>query len=253
MTILMYHSVSAAVDAYTMSPAAFRSQVEFIADTYRIVRLKDFRAPRSSPEREVVMTFDDAFGDFVESALPVLAELAIPCTLFVPTGCIGGWNTWDRHLSGIGRKRIMTVDEIRAACATGLVDLGSHTVDHPRMSRLPRHQMQSQAVMSKTFLEDTFGVPIGMFSYPYGQRDDFSPLTSDVPRRGGIRRRRDDMLGHAERPSGSPDTAENFAGRAGFPARDSQEDRRLSQLDRHQGIVGLRVAIAIRHVTPGRR
>jgi peptidoglycan/xylan/chitin deacetylase (PgdA/CDA1 family) len=181
VTIIMYHSVSAAVDPYTLSPSTFRRQIECIADAYRIVRLSDVRDGSTTPGKStVVITFDDAFGDFCEAALPVLEEFSVPCTLFVPTGCIGGWNAWDDGLPGIARKRIMTVRDLRAVCATGLIDLGSHTVDHPRMSRLSRREMHTQALMSKRFLEDTFGVPIDMFSYPYGQRDDFSPLTSQV-------------------------------------------------------------------------
>jgi len=181
MTILMYHSVSAATDAYTISPSAFRRQLQVIAGSYRIVRLRDIREHMSKPGgREVVLTFDDAFGDFHHEAMPILSELSIPCTLFVPTGYIGGWNDWDRPLSGVARKRIMTARDIRDVCATGLVDLGSHTVDHPRMSRLALPQMRDQAMRSKQHLEDSFGVRIDMFSYPYGQRDDFSRLTSTV-------------------------------------------------------------------------
>jgi peptidoglycan/xylan/chitin deacetylase (PgdA/CDA1 family) len=181
VTIIMYHSVSGAADPYTMSPSAFRRQIECIANTYRVARLSDVRDGSSTRGNStVVITFDDAFADFCEAALPVLEEFSMPCTLFVPTGCIGGWNTWDDGLPGIARKRIMTVGDLRAVRATGLVDFGSHTVDHPRMSRLSRQQMRRQALMSKRFLEDTFDVPIDMFSYPYGQRDDFSALTAQV-------------------------------------------------------------------------
>jgi len=181
VTIIMYHSIGAAVDPYTLSPSAFRRQIECIANTYRVVHLGDVRKASATRDTSaVVITFDDAFVDFCEAALPVLAEFSMPCTLFVPTGCLGGWNTWDDGLPGIARKRVMTAGDLRAARATGLVDLGSHTVDHPRMSRLSRRQMHTQALTSKRFLEDLFDVPIDMFSYPYGQRDDFSPLTSQV-------------------------------------------------------------------------
>ncbi len=188
LTIVMYHSVSATVDPYTVSPQAFRQQIEFIANTYPVVRLKDVsRQAQSDDGRNVVITFDDAFADCLESAFPVLAKRSIPSTLFVPTAHLGGWNSWDREMPAIARKRVMSTQEMCRLCAAGLVDVGSHTVDHRNMRGLSSIDMHTQAAVSKRFLEDALGAPVEMFSYPYGQRDNFSSRTSSVLSEAGYR------------------------------------------------------------------
>ena len=177
----MYHSVNPRPDDYSVTPARFREHMTLVRRHYPVVALEEIRSvlPHAG-DRRVVVTFDDAFSDFVEHAYPVLAELGIRATLFIPTGFVGRSNTWDSHLPNVTRKPIMDVGAIRRVCADGLLDLGSHTVDHVRMRPLPPSEMRVQAESSKRWLEDTFGNPITMFSYPYGQRADFSSTTAKV-------------------------------------------------------------------------
>jgi len=179
ITILMYHSVNPTPDAYSVSPKAFRQQLKFVRDNYPVVALRDIGQQfKASNERTVVVTFDDAFVDFLEFARPVLLEYSIPATIFVPTGFFGKWNSWDAHLAQVTRKRVMTTDELRTLSHGEFVDFGSHTVDHVRMSAVSVQEMRRQAVSSRRALEDLLGSAITMFSYPYGQRDDFSRETA---------------------------------------------------------------------------
>ena len=181
LTILMYHSVNPEPDDYSVTPARFRQHMALVSRHYPVVALKDIRsALANTTVRKVIITFDDAFVDFLEHAYQILAEFNLPVTLFVPTGFVGRSNLWDSQLLNVTPKPIMDVHALRRVCADGLVDLGSHTVDHVRMRRLTQNQMHLQAATSKRWLEDTFGKPVTMFSYPYGQRDDFSDLTEKV-------------------------------------------------------------------------
>ena len=185
-TILMYHSVSRARDAYSVTPETFRRHVQLIRDSYRVVALRDaFSRLNGENERQVVLTFDDAFVDFADHVYPVLSEMMIPATVFVPTGYIGLSSTWDQDNPEIRPKRIMSTEHLRALSADPLVDLGSHTVDHVSMRQLTEDDMRDQVLESRRSLEDVSGRPINMFSYPFGQRDDFSSETEDVLRRAG--------------------------------------------------------------------
>jgi peptidoglycan/xylan/chitin deacetylase (PgdA/CDA1 family) len=186
ITILMYHSVNPSPDSYSVSPQAFRRHIELVKETYPVIALRDVpHYLREGHERVVVVTFDDAFQDFEEFAYPTLSALDIPATVFVPTGFLGKSNTWDSAFEGISRKDIMSAARLRALSDDPRIDLGSHTVDHLSMRQLSSQEMLQQAIASRGSLEDTVGRPVTMFSYPFGQRDDFSEATERVLREAG--------------------------------------------------------------------
>jgi len=183
LTIVMYHSVCEQPDEYAISPLAFARQIDFLKRRYRIIRLKDVRSALESNvkgDRSVVVTFDDAFSDFLHFADPVLRRAAIPCSVFVPTACIGRTNGWDAR-SGQGPVRdVMSADDISKLHSGGLVDFGSHTVDHVSMADVPQDEMRRQAIESKRELETLLHIPITTFAYPYGQLDNFSKTTTRI-------------------------------------------------------------------------
>lgn len=181
ITIVAYHSINPEPGLYAISPGAFARQVRFLQRTYQLIRLKDIKnalRDDGASECKVVLTVDDAYQDFYQFALPVLVDTSIPVTVFVPTGYIGDYNRWDLGAGG-ARRALMTEADLLSAWDTGLVDLGSHSVDHVRMSQLDSSEMRWQAVESKQRLEQMLrGEPLTMFSYPYGQLDDFSAATT---------------------------------------------------------------------------
>lgn len=71
------------------SPELFREQCLLLGSLYRVVSLADVlaasRGEATLPERAVLLTFDDASCDFAEHAWPVLQQLGLPVTVFVPT------------------------------------------------------------------------------------------------------------------------------------------------------------------------
>lgn len=183
ITIVVYHSISNVPDDYTISPAAFYRQIQFIRSNFSIIRLheiEDVIKDDQQSSRQVVITFDDAYRDFLEYAHPALENFGVPSTVFVPTGFVGRFNEWDFPYRQYRRRRVMNGTELQVLCKKGLVDLGSHTVDHRRMTELQEDQMVYQAAESKRTLEDLLSTPVTMFAYPYGQLDDFSALTSRI-------------------------------------------------------------------------
>lgn len=95
------------------TPGDFRVQMEHVARRYRPVSLDDvlraFGAGAALPHRAVLVTFDDAYRDFGDVAFPILKELGIPVTLFVPTDYPGRPARafpWDRlHRAALAPKR----------------------------------------------------------------------------------------------------------------------------------------------------
>ena len=177
----MYHSVHPQPAFFSVTPRAFLKQMSFVRANYQLCRLSDARRFLINGEdetRRIVVTFDDAYTNFVDFALPILRELNIPCTVFVPTGHIGGWNEWDKATSDLPRRRIMNAEQIRSLRADPLVEFGSHTIDHVRLAELEEPQIMHQLQGSKQCLEELLSHRITSFCYPYGQLGDFSGETT---------------------------------------------------------------------------
>lgn len=97
LRVLTYHRVDRPEARPDLNPAlisatpeGFAAQMGWLAANYRVVSLAEVieavrdRAPL--PPRAVMVSFDDACADFAEHAWPVLRQLGLPVTLFVPTG-----------------------------------------------------------------------------------------------------------------------------------------------------------------------
>ena len=190
ITILMYHSVEPHPGPYVITCEVFQRQLDFIKEKYSVIRLREaetvFR-DQSDQERKVIITFDDAYRNFLEFAYPILKRFALPCTVFVPTRFIGKSNEWDLDEGIYKQKRLMDRDELFQLSSEGLVDFGSHTVDHISMRDLARSEMERQAIESRRDLEELFHHPIEMFAYPYGQLRHFSDATTQVLAAAGYR------------------------------------------------------------------
>jgi peptidoglycan/xylan/chitin deacetylase (PgdA/CDA1 family) len=183
----MYHSVSTDEDTYSISPEKFQFQIEFIKSNFSIIRLNTIKEVLALEDstRKVVITFDDAFQNFYENALPILDRYKVPCTLFIPTGHIGGYNVWDAPFHDCSKKSLLNKSQLFQLKETKLVDFGSHGIDHSRMSALSIVEMRRQSVLSKSELEELFSIPINMFAYPFGRLGDFSQASANILKETG--------------------------------------------------------------------
>ena len=91
--ILLYHRVNDDNDAFFpgVGIAAFRRQMEYIAENYRVCELGeaiDRMTNDDVPDRAIVITFDDGYRDNFTNAYPILRQLGIPATIFLATGAI---------------------------------------------------------------------------------------------------------------------------------------------------------------------
>ncbi len=110
LRVLAYHRVAVPQDTpeldpgiVSATPEVFRKQMLHLRKWYRPVSLpevaKAFLEGGPLPRRAVLVTVDDAYRDFGEVSWPILRELGIPVTLFVPTAYPGDSSRqfwWDR-------------------------------------------------------------------------------------------------------------------------------------------------------------
>jgi peptidoglycan/xylan/chitin deacetylase (PgdA/CDA1 family) len=114
----------------------------------------------SSDAPPAVVTFDDGTADFAEVALPVLVEHRLPVTLYLATAFVEE----QRRFPDDGQP--LSWDALRDACATGLVDVGSHTHTHALLDRLPAAEIADELDRSQKLIEDRLGRPCLDFAYP---------------------------------------------------------------------------------------
>jgi peptidoglycan/xylan/chitin deacetylase (PgdA/CDA1 family) len=101
--IFAYHGVVERIVSPNVhiTPARMREQLEAVRRRYDVIPLAEYLARRDrgrSVAGCVAVTFDDAYAGVARLAAPILAELAIPATLFVVSGAArdGAQFWWDR-------------------------------------------------------------------------------------------------------------------------------------------------------------
>jgi peptidoglycan/xylan/chitin deacetylase (PgdA/CDA1 family) len=116
--------------------------------------------------RRIVLTFDDAYVNVLRLGLKPLAANGFKAIQFVVADRLGKHNDWDVAL-GEAPEPLMDKEQLHDWLAAGH-DIGSHTLSHPYLTRVPLAQAQEEIVASRKRLEDLFGRRIEHFCYPYG-------------------------------------------------------------------------------------
>lgn len=177
-SILMYHRVTGDVNVELDIPfELFRRQMEWLKANGSVISYPDALEMLLSgkpPEKlHYVLTFDDAYEDFYTHVMPLLRELQLPATLFVPTEFIDhpDRNPLSRAVPGAERLTPMSWDQLREAAAEPLVTLGSHTHTHPELPSLTDTQIEEEMQRSAERFQQELGFVPEHFAYPRGRWD----------------------------------------------------------------------------------
>ena len=122
------------------------------------------------PNKPIMLTFDDAYEDLAEYALPILRRYGFSCCVFVVTRLMGGTNCWD-EAEGCGTLQLLSADEIRSWAGKG-IEFGAHSRTHADLTRLSGEQLMDEVVGSKNDLENLLESPVASFAYPYGNHNE---------------------------------------------------------------------------------
>jgi peptidoglycan/xylan/chitin deacetylase (PgdA/CDA1 family) len=171
--VLTYHDVRPqpvnGYERFTLTPGRLREQLEAVlAAGFRPVTLHEVehRGPRAGSAFAV--TVDDGFDSFASYVLPVLQELSIPSTLFVPTGLVGSHPTWLGD--GADRLRLLDWTELAELVRQG-VDVAPHSVLHRHLDALPYTDCLDELTRSRVELESHLGIRSPRMAYPFGHHN----------------------------------------------------------------------------------
>ncbi len=166
LPILMYHK----------TPADFESQLQALqAKGYTPITMRQasrtLRGLEAPPPKPVVITYDDGFSDQLV-AFELLKKYNMPATFYVmPGGELSGWCV------GADRQNIECGDsylnwgEIKMISDSGLIEIGSHTIDHAQLNSLDSASKRTQIFIAKKLIEQNIGKQVVSFAYPYGAFD----------------------------------------------------------------------------------
>jgi peptidoglycan/xylan/chitin deacetylase (PgdA/CDA1 family) len=174
--ILMYHSISEEAAPrfrpYAVTPRHFSEHMTALDEggftPVTVTGFCDLTRSESPvwPERPVVITFDDAFRDFRETALGALLDHGFPATLYVPTSYVGATSRWLAR-EGEATRPMLTWSALEEVARAG-IEVGSHTQTHPQLDLLPMAAVETQLLESKHELEQRLQSSVTTFAYPFG-------------------------------------------------------------------------------------
>ncbi|WP_187985025.1 polysaccharide deacetylase family protein [Vibrio metschnikovii] len=178
VSVLLYHEIGPAprptanLDCFC-SLAEFRKQMIFLKENnISVVAARDVFSNIGNSIHDnlssVVLTFDDADTSFLKYVLPVLDEFGYPSTLFAVAGLLGKNARWAKNpLNAIS---LMTAEQLRSL-DEDKVEIGSHSMTHPKLPDLPIFEATAELYESKARLEDILLRPVVSFAYPHGCYD----------------------------------------------------------------------------------
>jgi peptidoglycan/xylan/chitin deacetylase (PgdA/CDA1 family) len=177
--VLMYHALSPACTSgfgrWTLSPDRFESHLGYLRqEGYRAITVAELaerrrRGALDPSVRLIALTFDDAYADFLDVAMPALLRYGMTATMFVPTQYAGGCSGWMRA-EGEGDRAVLSWPKLAEISRHG-IEIGAHSHTHPELDTLPARERAEEARLPKLLLEERLGVPVSSFAYPFGLYD----------------------------------------------------------------------------------
>lgn len=194
LPILMYHHVSPNPGLVTVSPSAFRSQMQALAAagwrTGGLFEAEQFLQGKAIPAKTCIVTFDDGYVDNMIHAAPVLGELGMHAVIFTATGWMGDGpprSSAPTPAHGECKRRIAAGDadsvilrwsEAEQLQSAGVFEFHSHTHTHTRWDKAIADPLARAAALaddlarSRAALAERLGVSSRHLCWPQGYFDD---------------------------------------------------------------------------------
>ena len=176
--VLAYHSVSPGwPSTLAVTPEHFQGQlIDLVEGGWQGATFSQI-VRGEAPDDAVAVTFDDGFRAVHEHAFPIMRELGLVGTIFVPTDYVGSerpmsWPGIEKWAAGDYADDLVPVDwdELRRMRAAGW-EVGSHTRSHPHLTELDDERLAEELGGSREVCEARLGAPCDALAFPYGDVD----------------------------------------------------------------------------------
>lgn len=172
--MLMYHAVTTDPGTpawpWAVSIQQFREQLDFlVAEGYATPTMGELVSVPAKrwTGRTAVITFDDGYADNL-AACEELRQRGMRASWFIVSGSVGKSPQWPAD--GRPAQRLLNSAELRRMLDSGM-EIGSHTVNHVRLTEVDDARLAQELADSRNALEDMLGNAVRSFAYPYGAWD----------------------------------------------------------------------------------
>ena len=158
--IFMYHWVRDDTGDYPypenmVKPSELRKQMEYLKENdYDVIFASEIDSLQHY-DKPVMLTFDDGWMDVYNEAFPLAKEYNMKISMYVITDLIGA-------------PSYCTLEQLIEMRDSGLVEIDSHTISHPRLAELTLEQMTKELVESKAYLKENLNLDSRVICYPCG-------------------------------------------------------------------------------------
>lgn len=174
--ILMYHAIGTPSGRYPglyVKPADFRAQITLLKQMgFQTVTLRQvydaWEKGAPLPPKPIVITFDDGYRGVYTDAFPAMRAQGYTGTLFIEANIL---NT----------PQGLTDAMVGTMLQSGF-ELGSHTLTHRDLTRLPAGQVREEVAGSRAELASRFHHVVDFFCYPAGR---YNPAVVEAVRAAG--------------------------------------------------------------------
>jgi peptidoglycan/xylan/chitin deacetylase (PgdA/CDA1 family) len=173
--ILCYHGISERWSA-AVAPDQVRAQLaHLVAHGYRGLTFGEL--VQTQGPKLLSVTFDDGYRSVIERAFPLLQELGIAATVFVPTQFVdvapAAWPGTDVWLGTEYEDElaVMSWEELGRLARAGW-EIGSHTCSHARLTELDDATLGHELRASREAIEAELQCTCSSLAYPFGAWDE---------------------------------------------------------------------------------
>ena len=168
--VLQYHHVSSSTPRITsITVEEFHQHMAYLHEQkFNVIPIETLTRQLASGEaiadKTIVITFDDAYIDILDNAMPILNKYQFPATIFVATGLVGS------------SKQYLSWTQLRTLQAQRIT-MVNHTVSHTHLLRQNdnetengwRERIAGEINNAQLALSTNLGDIEKIFAYPYGE------------------------------------------------------------------------------------
>lgn len=174
--VLMYHMINEHLpdnkkrNKWRVKPKDFETQMAwFSKHKWHSYTISETVENKKLPPKSFCITFDDGYEDNFTNAFPVLRKYGFKATIYlVPHYEYNSWENFEEE----NFDRLLSQEQIKKMQKSGLIEFGSHTLNHKNLLTISKKEAQKEIEKSKIEVEKIIGQKCKAFAYPYGKYDE---------------------------------------------------------------------------------